>query len=182
MNSKKQNFRSGWDDLNEIWVRLGKDFDIFEKAFENQLNIHGKSLIPSVSYKYDTRYPLDFYTVEKTKAQNPNKNDLLSMAVDVTTKDDSVKVVVEIPGVEKDDINVTLCENVLEISCDKKVEEESKYDSGDYSREISYGSLYRKVILPYLNYSDDIEHNYKNGVLTLKFKVEEQKKISKKII
>lgn len=68
-------------------------------------------------------------------------------SVDVLDHDDHVLVRAEVPGVNKDDINVSISDNVLTIKGDTK--REDKKESGDYFRhEISRTSFARSVTLP----------------------------------
>ena len=68
-------------------------------------------------------------------------------SIDMIDKDDHVLVRAEIPGVNKDDLNVSISENVLTIKGDTKHEE--KKESGDYFRqEISRTSFSRSITLP----------------------------------
>jgi HSP20 family protein len=68
-------------------------------------------------------------------------------SVDIIDRDDHVLVRAEIPGVGKDDLNVSISDNVLIIKGDTRREE--KKENGDYFRhEISRTSFARSVTLP----------------------------------
>lgn len=80
----------------------------------------------------------------------------------------SYLVKVDLPGLDKDSINVELEKNLLTISGERKVSKESTSDQGFYSSERSYGSFNRIVTLP--NDADpesQIDANYSNGVLSI---------------
>ncbi|HVP92420.1 MAG TPA: archaeal heat shock protein Hsp20 [Acidobacteriota bacterium] len=80
--------------------------------------------------------------------------------VDVINTDGEVKVVVELPGVEKEDIKLYGTEKTLTISVDKP---QRKY--------------YKEIDLPALVDSKTAKSNYKNGVLEVTLtKKKEQKK------
>ncbi|MCX7984007.1 MAG: Hsp20/alpha crystallin family protein [Bacteroidetes bacterium] len=98
-----------------------------------------------------------------------------SPAVDIAEKDDAYIVKVELPGVEKDDVKVTLESNVLTIRGEKKFEKETKKEN--YHRiERCYGSFNRSFTLPSTVKSDKIDATYKDGVLTITLpKAEEAK-------
>ncbi len=67
--------------------------------------------------------------------------------IDVIDRDNEVLVRAELPGVDKDDIEVSLTDNTVTIKGSKK--EETKEEKGDYYRqEISQGSFARTVSLP----------------------------------
>ncbi len=98
---------------------------------------------------------------------------MLAPAVDVTEKADNFIVSAELPGLTKDDINLTLQNNVLTMSGSKKRETESKSDR--YHRlERSFGSFCRTINLPTSVDASKIDADFKNGILTLELpKVEE---------
>lgn len=87
-------------------------------------------------------------------------------AVDIHETKDHYEVNVELPGVRKDDVKITLESNVLTISGEKKEERDEK--NADYRRvERAYGSFYRSFTLPSTVKSDKIEAAYKDGVLNV---------------
>jgi HSP20 family protein len=94
---------------------------------------------------------------------------------DVLENKDSFIVRAELPGMKKEDVKVTLQNNVLVISGEKKREEEQK-DQNVHKVERSYGTFYRTFELPVTVNSKNIQAEFKEGVLTLELpKVEEAK-------
>jgi HSP20 family protein len=93
--------------------------------------------------------------------------------VDVTEKEDKFSVSVELPGLKKDDIKLSLQNNVLTISGSKKREAESKDDR--YHRiERSFGTFCRTVNLASTVDASKIDADFKDGILTVSLpKVEE---------
>jgi HSP20 family protein len=87
-----------------------------------------------------------------------------SPSVDITEKDDGYIVKVELPGVGKDDVKITMQDNVLTIGGEKKQEKESK-ESNFHRIERSYGRFQRSFSLPSAVKSDKIEAEYKDGIL-----------------
>ena len=90
------------------------------------------------------------------------------------TKDDYV-FKLEVPGLNKDDINVELKDHTLSIKGEKKEEKEVKKD--DYHRIESYsGTFSRSFVLPKDIDSKKVNASLKDGVLELRVpKTEEQK-------
>lgn len=87
-------------------------------------------------------------------------------AVDVTESRDKYTVTAELPGLDKDDIDVTLEDDVLTIRGEKKKESEAKDES--YHRvECSYGTFTRSLRLPGKVDPEHIKASFKKGVLTL---------------
>ena len=94
-------------------------------------------------------------------------------AVDVVDRKDAIIVKADLPGMDKEDIQVTLENNVLSISGEKKVEAEHK--EGDALRcERCYGSFHRAFTLPSSVDPNKVEANFKNGVLELKIAKKEE--------
>jgi len=96
-------------------------------------------------------------------------------AVDIAERDDEYLVKVELPGVSKDDVKVTLESNILTIRGEKKQEKETK-NEGYHRVERSYGSFERSFTLPTSVKNDKIDAGYKDGVLIISLpKAEESK-------
>jgi HSP20 family protein len=89
-----------------------------------------------------------------------------SPQMDVSENDKEIKVSVELPGMEEDDVQVSLSRNTLTISGEKKIEKEDK--SKNYHRiERSYGTFSRSIPLPEGIDQDKIEAVFKKGVLNV---------------
>jgi HSP20 family protein len=87
------------------------------------------------------------------------------------------------PGFSKNDFEVTIDDNILNV-CGKKEKETEEKDE-DYTRkEFSYNSFKRSLKLPTsVNTDQDVKATYKNGILKLNLqKVEESKEKPKKVI
>jgi HSP20 family protein len=98
-----------------------------------------------------------------------------SPAIDIHEDKDSLKVRAEMPGLKKEDIDVSLHENNLVISGEKKCEEERK-DEGMSRSECFYGKFHRSVALPFAVDPKKVKANYKEGVLTIELPKSEHAK------
>jgi HSP20 family protein len=96
-------------------------------------------------------------------------------AVDVFEEKDDIVVKAELPGIEKDNIEVNVSDHHLTIKGEKKKEEEVKQE--DYYRcERSYGSFLRTLELPADVKADKVKAAFKDGVLEVRLpKTEEAK-------
>ncbi len=95
--------------------------------------------------------------------------------VDVVENKDDYIVKVELPGVNKDDVKITVNNGVLTIRGEKKQEQESK-DKNYHRIERSYGVFQRSFTLPSSVKSDKIDASHNDGVLTITLpKAEESK-------
>lgn len=102
-------------------------------------------------------------------------------AVDVYEEDDNVIVKAELPGVEKNEVNVEVTDHMVTISGEKKKEE--KINRQDYYRfERSYGAFNRTIMLPEDVQTDKGQASFTNGVLEIKFPKTEEAKQKKKHI
>ncbi len=87
-------------------------------------------------------------------------------SVDVAEDKDKLTVTAEVPGLEAEDIDISLTGETLTIKGEKKRESEAKEEN--YHRvERSYGSFVRSFRLPAEVDPDKVKASYKKGVLTL---------------
>jgi HSP20 family protein len=103
------------------------------------------------------------------------------LAVDMYETDESVVVKTAIPGVDADEISVSVTGDTLTIRAETK--EEAEIERENYlRRERRFGSCCRSVALPGGLEADKAEADYTDGVLTLTFpKAEEVKPKSIKV-
>lgn len=104
-----------------------------------------------------------------------------SPRLDLSESEKELRVSAELPGLDENDIQVSLAQNVLTISGEKKEEKEDK-GQNYYRMERSYGSFQRSIPLPCEVEGDKVEATFKNGVLTVTLpKTAEAQKRTKKI-
>ena len=89
-----------------------------------------------------------------------------SPSIDVRENDHEYQVTAELPGMDENDIEVTLDNNSLTISGEKKQETEDK-SQNYYRMERSYGSFQRCISLPPGIKSDQIDANFNKGILSI---------------
>ena len=88
---------------------------------------------------------------------------------DVSETENEIRVVVELPGMRPDDIQVDLENNVLTISGEKR-EERTEGDDQNQTWHLSerrYGRFSRSFVLPRDVEQDQIRAHFDNGVLSL---------------
>lgn len=86
--------------------------------------------------------------------------------IDVSEDDEAFHVRAEIPGVDKQDIDVSVEGNQVAIAAEVKQEDKHK-DEREVFVECSYGKAYRAFTLPGEVDGDRTEARYDKGVLTL---------------
>jgi HSP20 family protein len=89
-----------------------------------------------------------------------------SPRVDVSETDKEIKVSAELPGLDENDIEVSLARNLLTISGEKQEEAEDK-GKNFYRMERSYGSFRRTIPLMVEVEADKIKAKFQKGVLTV---------------
>ncbi len=103
--------------------------------------------------------------------------------IDISEDENSIYVEAEIPGVKKEDLNISLQDNILTISGEKKGESKEENKEKNYFRtERTYGSFTRSFTLPSEINTDSIDAQFDNGVLKVKIDREKPKAIKEKRI
>ena len=104
-----------------------------------------------------------------------DRSEAWALALDVAETEDSFLVKASIPGINPEDLEITLTDNVLTIK--GEIEESSELEEAQWHmRERRFGSFQRSITLPTPVDANAIEATYEDGVLSLNVpKVEEVK-------
>ncbi len=86
--------------------------------------------------------------------------------LDVVDREKELLVRAELPGVEKDDVEVTISGDHLMIEAEREFEEEDEKEDF-YRHEMGYGKLMRTVALPVEVDHENIHAELKDGILTV---------------
>ena len=101
--------------------------------------------------------------------------------VDETEDEQAYHIEVELPGIDKEDVDVSYCDGLLTISGEKREEKEEK-KRDYYRKERSFGAFRRVVPLPGAIDESKIHASFKRGILSIDLpKTDESKKKVKKI-
>ena len=101
-----------------------------------------------------------------------------AVPLDVVRKGDDIEVRASVPGVDPDNIQITVENDVLTIS--GQTESENEKTEGDFlMRERRSGSFHRALRLPDTVDVERAETGYTNGVVTISFPKLESKKAKK---
>jgi HSP20 family protein len=87
-------------------------------------------------------------------------------AMDVIEHEDHYEITAELPGLDKEDVDIQIQKDTLEIKAEKKEEKEIKR-KGYMRRERGRRTFYRKLALPEDTVSEKIEASLDKGILTL---------------
>lgn len=97
-------------------------------------------------------------------------------AIDVVENDNEYLIKAEIPGVKKEDLNVSVQDGMLTINAESRYEDEQKKDGRLIRQERRYGKYVRSMRLGKDVDSSKVKAEYRDGILELKLpKVEEVK-------
>jgi HSP20 family protein len=95
--------------------------------------------------------------------------------VDIFEDENQFLIKAELPEVGRDDVKVSLNENTLSITGERRIENEEKRD-GYHRVERSYGQFYRSFTLPPNANAEKISAQFKDGVLRLSIPKREEAK------
>jgi HSP20 family protein len=87
-------------------------------------------------------------------------------AVNITEGKEDYKIDVAAPGLNKEDFKISLDNNVLSISSEKEVKNESK-EENVLRKEFSYSSFCRTFTLPETVNGDKIKATHNDGILSI---------------
>lgn len=98
--------------------------------------------------------------------------------VDIFEHNDHLMVEAELPGLSKEDVDISVENNVLTLKGEKRFEK--KVEEDNYLRvERSYGSFTRQFVLPQTITSEGATADYENGVLRISLPKREETKARK---
>ena len=96
-------------------------------------------------------------------------------AVDILEQDDAYTLEAELPGLKKDDVKISVQNNVLTLR-GEKTDERRESKKGYLRMETNFGSFTRSFTLPTTINSSKIEAEFKDGILKIHIpKAEEAK-------
>jgi HSP20 family protein len=96
---------------------------------------------------------------------------------DIYEEEEQLVLKTELPGINKEDLDVTIEGDRLTIKAEKK--EEVREDATHHTRERYYGQYFRTVALPYPIKENKINAAFDNGVLELRLPKAEEVKAKK---
>lgn len=101
--------------------------------------------------------------------------DLWAPNTDMVETDDAYVIRLDLPGIPKEEVNISFKDNRLTVSGER--EKDEKEEKENYMRRERYhGSFLRSFTLPNAVEEDDIKATFKDGVLTVNVKKTEESK------
>ncbi len=108
----------------------------------------------------------DFFQSRFPNLENLRRINLIFPSIDMFEKDNQIVVKVELPGIDKENVNISVSDGLLNIKGEVKKEKEVK-DEDYYYSERSIGSFARSISLPSKVKEDKIEAKYDDGILEI---------------
>lgn len=136
-------------------------------------------MLPSITRRnfrpfFPSLFDDDFFTANTSR---PNS----LPAVNIREDEKNYILELAVPGMDKNDLKIDIDEDVLTVSSETQNEMEDKKD-GYTRKEFSYSSFVRSFYIPENVNKDQINANYKEGILTVSFpKQEEVQKVTKQV-
>lgn len=106
------------------------------------------------------------------------KRALREPRMDIYEEDDNLVVEAELPGIDSDDVDINITEDVLRIQAKHEQEKETE-EKGYYKKELSQGFFKRTVPLPVKVKNEEAEASYEDGVLKVTIPEQEKKEEEK---
>ena len=104
------------------------------------------------------------------------------MKTDIKESDEGYKLMIDLPGFTKDEVQVTLKDGYLTISAEKGLDkDEQEKDTGRYIRRERYsGACSRSFYVGETVTEEDIKANFQHGILTLNVPKKDAKAVNAK--
>ena len=111
-----------------------------------------------------------------------NRSDM-AMKTDITEKDGSYMLDMELPGCKKEDIHLELNDGYLNVSASHNTSKDEKDDKGNVIRQERYSGTFSRSFYVGENVKEeDIKASYDNGELKITFPKAQEKLPEKKTI
>jgi HSP20 family protein len=105
---------------------------------------------------------------------------LITPQINVSETDNEIRVTVELPGVDLDDLEVDVANDMLVIRGEKRLERNDD-DENYHFVERAYGSFQRTVQLPFAADPAQVQASFENGVLSITVPKSEQQQHTHRI-
>ncbi len=108
----------------------------------------------------------------------PAEKGIALPSIDIIDRDDEVEVLAELPGVPKENIEISFQENVLTVKGEIKTEKEVKEEHYYYA-ERGYRGYSRSINIPCKVSADKIRASVKEGILSIRLPKEKEAQTKK---
>jgi len=139
-------------------IRLNNIFDSFRRDIEDVMNPWSSML--------DWRFPREFGMLRQYRTEEDEGILSRTPLVDMVYKGDRYHLRLEVPGIDKDKIQLNATEDSIEVSGEQSEEERGEDKGRNYVyNERSYNSFYRSIPIPDEVVPSKISAKMQNGIL-----------------
>ncbi len=175
-------------ELPGVWRGDKKAWQEYQEALRKlrEAQRRLRESMPQTGPRRGSRFPEGIFDVPDLLEWQRGKEEL-RMDMDVRETDEAITIRCDIPGMKKEDIDISLKGNILTVKGERKVEEEVKDEQGKVVwKERRFGSFSRSFTVPGKFKTEDVKTSYESGVLTVvipkeKEEPKEEKEIKIKI-
>lgn len=97
----------------------------------------------------------------------PLRKEVGQLSVDIYYSDKEIVVIAPVAGINKEDVHLSVTEDVLVIKGERKIPEEVPEDNY-YTKECFWGPFSRSIVLPLEAEVEKISAQFENNVLTIR--------------
>lgn len=119
--------------------------------------------------------------IQRRMAYIKPKSEVIAPVIEMYDRVNDVVVRADLPGVNKEDVDISVVNDTLTIKGEYKKPEDIKEESY-YLKEKSYGSFSRNILLPADVDSNKVSATMKNGLLEIVFAKKEEAKAKERKI
>ena len=120
----------------------------------------------------------DFWAKERSLMK---RMDIQEPSVDIENKKNELAITVDLPGIDKKDIEINVEQDRIEIKAQKKKEAEVK-KKNFYKQERAFSGFYKAFSLPAIVNPDKAKSSFNNGILKISLpKIRELPKKNKRL-
>ena len=123
------------------------------------------TLIPRGNF-YDLDKFFDDFWAPSRRSNEP-VDTFFAPRVDIKERDDHYEVTAELPGVNKEDVHITLEDGILSLEAETRQEDKEEENGKVIRQERRYGKYRRSFNLGGNVHEEDISASFENGVLKL---------------
>ena len=130
----------------------------------NGLNSMQKDINLTDTFKHILKTNGDINLTDTFKNILKTNGEIIKPDIDMIEEENKLLILVEIPGMKEDEIEIEFCNNKLSISGEKI----NKYKEITQNIEISYGKFKRDIMLPIsVTKQESVILKYINGILSI---------------
>lgn len=110
----------------------------------------------------------EFYSVLEKSPFTELEKLMINPSVDIVEDEKNYKIEVEMPGMDEEDVKISVNDRVLCIKGEKEISKKDK-EKNYIAREIGYGSYERDILLPDYVDIDNASASFRKGMLWVSF-------------